>query len=184
MKKVFSGTVTALVVTGLLSGCGYSNNQGASNRPGTGMNNVGYYNNQPGKPNQYNMNQPVAPKSNKGYTSQSQQAMLIRQRVNQINGINNAQVLTNKNNVVVGVNVSSTKLTSKDVEKKVKAAVKNVVKNKHIYVTTDPAMVTRITNVNNRLTNGSAGNEVRSDVKGIVNDLSDAVKRPFENNSK
>lgn len=186
MKSVLSGTVTALVVTGLLSGCGYNNNQGATNRPGTGMRNVGYYNDHPGQPNQYNMNEPVSPKKgyNDRYSSKSQQALLIRHRVNQLSGISDAQVLVSKNNVIVGVKSTRPDMSTKDVDQKVRSAVKNVVNNKRIHVVTDPSMVNRIKNVNDRLNTGSAGNEVSSDIKGIINDLGNAAKRPFQNNSK
>ena len=49
-------------------------------------------------------------------------------------------------------------------------------------VVTDDDMFDRIRTVDDDLQGGQAIEEVQSDINAILNDLGDAIQRPFENN--
>lgn len=111
----------------------------------------------------------------------------IANKVNDIRGIDDAHVILEDNNVIVGVDTDETK--KDELTGKVRETVAKMAPNRDVQVVTDQNMFNRIENVDDDLRDGRAFTEVESDVRGIGNDivragnnLGDAIKRPFENN--
>ncbi|WNB93286.1 YhcN/YlaJ family sporulation lipoprotein [Bacillus sp. NEB1478] len=111
----------------------------------------------------------------------------ITNKVNKINGVDDAHVILEDNTVIVGVDTSNKnkeKLTNK-----VSHTAKKIAPDRDVKVVTDQRMNARIKSVENDLRDGRAYSEVETDVKGIMNDivaagsnLGNAIKRPFEKN--
>lgn len=204
MKTSVFSLSAALLLSGALVGCGTNN---AANRNHAGMRPVGYYNGQgnngPGYNNRANYPNNHAGMGNnfgagagnyngtaynnrnntRGNTSVNKnQASAISRKINNMNHVQNAHVVVTNNDVLVGVK-SNTKVTG-SMKKNIRNVVNSIARGKNIHVTADPSMYKRISNVSTNLQNGNAGNEASSDVRGIINDLANAVKRPFQNNVK
>lgn len=207
MKKSLLTLSTALIATSILAGCNNANPGNGVNNNAMGPRKVGYYTDQ-NRANRYNdmaiNNRNATPNpndinnatpnnmndmnnvnnvNNGGYNSAL--ANQIKNRVTGLSGVNNASVLVNGNNVIVGVNTNNNNTNNNQaLEQQIISTVKGVAGNKKVQVVTDKNMVQRIGNVNDRINNGSAANEVQSDIRAILNDLGDAVQRPFQNNAK
>lgn len=112
-----------------------------------------------------------------GYDGQL--AERIEDRVERINNVDDANVIITDDTVLVGVDTNDQ--NNKNMEKNVRNAVQKLT-NKKVRVADDEDVFDRMGNVTDDLRNGSAYDEVRSDVNNILDDLGDAVQRPFQNN--
>ncbi|MBH0170731.1 MAG: YhcN/YlaJ family sporulation lipoprotein [Bacillota bacterium] len=111
----------------------------------------------------------------------------IAKNVNDIRGVDDAHVILEDNNVIVGIDTDNKKRT--ELTNKVREITSKLAPNRDVKIVADRDMVNRIENVDNDLRDGRAYTEVESDVRGISNDivnagsdLGNAIKRPFENN--
>jgi YhcN/YlaJ family sporulation lipoprotein len=111
----------------------------------------------------------------------------IAKKVNKINGVDDAHVILEDNNVIVGVDISNK--NKKKLTQKVSDTAKKVVPDREVKVATDQRTVARIRSVENDLRDGRPYTDVETDVKSIMNDivaagsnLGNAIKRPFEKN--
>lgn len=221
MKRTALSLSAALMLSGVLVGCGTAdngavdnnrnndgarpigyyngdndrgNNTGVNNRGGFGYNNranqdraydqgIGDRNNNEGPltdmmdPNDVNNN-----RMNNNNDHQ-RQADTITDKLTDMKHVQDASVVVTDDDVLVGVNTTDNKVT-KNYKKNIRNTVQSVTGNKDIHITTDPDIYDRITDVNDNLGNGDGFNEVRSDIQGIINDLGNAAKRPFQNNSR
>nr|WP_239541405.1 YhcN/YlaJ family sporulation lipoprotein [Pullulanibacillus pueri] len=107
----------------------------------------------------------------------------IASQVARLNNVNDASAFTNGNTVVIGATLDKDVQNQQEVEQAIRSTAKNIARDKQVRVVTDKDMVDRISNINDRLDNGTPLDEVRSDITGVLDDLGDAVKRPFQNNA-
>ncbi|MBY6035335.1 YhcN/YlaJ family sporulation lipoprotein [Fictibacillus nanhaiensis] len=111
----------------------------------------------------------------------------IAEKVNNIRGVDDAHVILEDNNVIVGIDTDGKK--KEELTDKIRETTAKMVPDREVKVVSDQRMVDRIQNVDNDLRDGRAYTEVETDVRGIMNDIVDAgsdlgnaIKRPFENN--
>ncbi|MFC4618135.1 YhcN/YlaJ family sporulation lipoprotein [Camelliibacillus cellulosilyticus] len=198
MKKTLLTLTTGLMAAGLLTGCGTANNNDGTR---TGMKNVGYYTNH-GTPryrnpvnNNYNAaNYPTENVreninkqrvNNKTIAYDTELSRRIASHVTRLSGVKDASVLVNGNTVIVGVTPKANVRNTQTLDEQVRTVAKGFARDKQIRVVTDRNIVRRIANVNARMDNGTAGTrEIRSDIQGIINDIANAAKRPFQNNAR
>ncbi|MFC7393206.1 YhcN/YlaJ family sporulation lipoprotein [Scopulibacillus cellulosilyticus] len=190
MKKTILTLSTALMFSGALVGCAANNAAGPNPNRNNNMRNVGYYTN-PAR-NNVNNYPYVADRTRNDdygindrdmrYANQNNTATKIAKKVSRINGVEDAHVLVRGNTVIVGVNATKGSLKNPDFINDVTKTAQQYAPGKDVRVTTDRNIVKRIQNVNYRLRTGGTWNEVSSDVTGIINDLGNAAKRPFQNN--
>ncbi|MGC4375835.1 YhcN/YlaJ family sporulation lipoprotein [Fictibacillus sp. Mic-4] len=107
-------------------------------------------------------------------------AKRITDKVTAMKDVNDAHVIITDNTVIVGYTPKH--IRNRTLDDKVHDAVKRMVPNRDVDVVSDKAVVNRIKNVDKRLRQGRPYNEVSSDVNAILNDITNAVKRPFQNN--
>jgi len=195
MNKTFTLFSTGLMAVGLMTGCGM-NKDNNNAMGGHGIRNVGYHANQhrshvmPGN----NMNDNNAALNNNrnvndvndngSNTADSALSHRIASHVARLNKVNNASVFINGHTVVIGVTLDKSVRHKQGVEQSIRSTAKQMAPNKNIQVVTDRKMVNRIADVSDRLDNGTPMKEVRSDISGIINDLGNALQRPFQNNAK
>jgi spore cortex protein len=196
LKKPLTFMSAALITASLLTGCGANNAAQDKNTP---MRNVTYntdnanrvnptpnrVNPNASNVNNYNGYNNGAAYNNVNYrnmTLPNQTAQKIADQVNKIKGVTYATTLISGNNVYVGI--TTTPNADANTTQKVVNVVQRYVGNKNVHVVTDLNTVNRMTNVSNRIMNNAPGREISSDVRGILNDLGDAVKRPFQNNAR
>ncbi|HET7628333.1 MAG TPA: YhcN/YlaJ family sporulation lipoprotein [Bacillales bacterium] len=116
-------------------------------------------------------------------TVYSRQAQAIANRVSTLKNVQNTSVIVTRNDVIVGIKTHDHGVT-RNMKSNVRRTVQNVVQGKNIHVTTNRKMYNRIQNVNNNLQDGDGMNEVSSDIRGIIDDIANAAKRPFQNNNR
>lgn len=198
------------MVSGVLVGCNAGNDE-AGNGSNAGMRDVGYYtdqnrgNNNADNPNtRHNMRNVNDRLNNNGnpannnndnlannngnannyYNNNKTMADNIADQVSDMGGIKDAHVLINGDTVIVGVNETKKAANTQGLQQKVRTIVNSYTHDKQVKVVTDKDLVQRISDVNDNVANGQGTNEVRSDITGIINDIGDAAKRPFQNNNK
>ncbi|HET7581031.1 MAG TPA: YhcN/YlaJ family sporulation lipoprotein [Bacillales bacterium] len=153
---------------------------GANNgRMGANNNNVNHYNRRLNNRQIRDMNGPYANGANRKYRHQAQ---VIANRVASMKNVENASVVVTDNDVLIGVKTNDK--TTKGMKSGIRKTAQTVVQGKNIHVATKPRMYNRIKNVHNNLRDGNTVNEVGSDIRGIINDLGNAAKRPFQNNAR
>ncbi|KZE67419.1 hypothetical protein AWM68_19445 [Fictibacillus phosphorivorans] len=193
--KVLIKTLTVTILAGGLVGCNGVNESQDRNDNDTRP--IGYYSNEGDNRGDLDRGSgfisDMADRDVNDHTSTYHEdydgklAERIANKVNDIRGVDDAHVILEDNNVIVGVDTDENK--KEELTKKVRETTADLAPNRDVKVVSDQKMVNRIENVDNDLRDGRAYTEVESDVRGIskdiVNagsDLGNAIKRPFENN--
>lgn len=213
MKTTVASLSAALLLSTALVGCGTNGNNNAANpNNGTnGTRSIGYHsgngtgtmnnvrNNNPGYHNRtgynnqnVNNNRERGNANNGNYNNanhnavnaHTRHAQRIADKVANMKNVEHASAVVTDNDVVVGIDTNDNGVT-KNMQSKIRKSLQNKIGGKNLHVTSDPKMYNRIKNASNNLQTGArkGTNEVSSDVRGIINDLGNAAKRPFENNS-
>ncbi|WP_347549438.1 YhcN/YlaJ family sporulation lipoprotein [Pseudalkalibacillus hwajinpoensis] len=104
----------------------------------------------------------------------------LTDRIEKIKNIEDARVIVYGDQIMIGVDTGDK--NDADVKDEVRSEVAKVTKQKNVSISTDEDVFDRMGNVNDRLENGDGFEEVQTDVNGILNDIGNAAKRPFENN--
>lgn len=198
MKKTLLTLCSALFLSGMLAGCNWDDDNNANNdnrqprnvtyraddqadrneRNGDGLNLVG--------PD----NADNAGDVNRNGTTANQDRGLskkIADRANKVDGVDRAHVVATDDRVLIGLDrAEAAGDNNANLDEEVRSAVQPLAGDRDVYVSSDENLVKRITDVEADLnTNGNEGaNEVRSDVLGIIDDLTKAIRRPFENNER
>ncbi|WP_010630320.1 YhcN/YlaJ family sporulation lipoprotein [Sporolactobacillus vineae] len=187
MKRAVLALSAVLTFGSILPGCGYGN--AAYNNPNPPRN-VSYQPNpnmtNPGNPyvpnNVTNENYRVAGQNN--YRSDRRLVKKIADLANGVPGVSRAYTVVNANNVAVGVVPEKGQKNLQTLRKKVTDTVKPEAGNRTVYVTTDRRYLGRVQTAAANFNAGKGLREVRTDITGIIDDLANALKRPFQNNSK
>lgn len=117
------------------------------------------------------------------YVYDTEATRRIASQVNRLSGVDDAHALINGNTVVIGIDTNDDNANTQDIEEKVRTTAKSLVRDKNIRVVSDESIVNRIGDVYDKVDNGNT-DEVQSDIRGIMQDIGNAAKRPFENNNK
>lgn len=136
------------------------NNPQNNNRRGTMENrgNVGYYDGTDGK-----------------------LARKVSDRVKDLKGVQDARTIVYGDQIIIGVDTKND--NDRDVDRQVRNAVRDIVQTRNVTVVSDDDdMFNRIRTVDTNLRNGNGMDEVQSDINAILDDLGDAISRPFQNN--
>ncbi|WLR49993.1 YhcN/YlaJ family sporulation lipoprotein [Bacillus tianshenii] len=130
------------------------------------------------------MNNSLDGRANKSYYNNynGKMAESISRTVSEMNNIDDCRAVVTRDTVLVAVDTNDNNV--KDVENKVRAKVEQMANGKNVRVVTDERMYDRVTNIDNRLRDGAGMREVRSDLRGVMDDLGNAITRPFENNAR
>lgn len=111
-----------------------------------------------------------------------QLARTVSERVKDINGVRDARTIVYGDAIVVGVQTKEN--NDKNIERDVKASIRDIVNTQKVTVVTDNRMFKRIRKIDDSLENGNGINEVQADINRIFNDLGNAISRPFQNNAR
>ncbi|HSU78893.1 MAG TPA: YhcN/YlaJ family sporulation lipoprotein [Candidatus Angelobacter sp.] len=180
MKKTIQLFSSAIIVGGLLAGCGGTANK-ASQDNNNGLQNVGYYSNKlEQSPNGKTVKR-YGPQNdvNNGLTNQSDQfawdnptARRISSQVNRLKGVKDSSVLITGDSVIIGVQTSPGAPPPQTMEQQVRGIVKSYVRDKHIRVVTNKNIVNRMSDVNLKMDTGTGDpDKIQADVRGIEKDL-------------
>lgn len=104
----------------------------------------------------------------------------LSDRIEKLKNVEDARVIVYGDQIMIAVDTNDR--NDADVKDSVRSEVAKVTKQKNISISTDEDVFGRMGDVNNRLEDGSGFEEVQADVNGILNDIGNAAKRPFENN--
>ncbi|WP_349408010.1 YhcN/YlaJ family sporulation lipoprotein [Pseudalkalibacillus sp. SCS-8] len=187
MKK-FMALTSVLLLTGALTACNGDDNEALDTRYDNDTRPIGYYTNdgQNNGPmtriadrdrdrNDLDMNEINYADDYNG----SDLARRISKKVNKMDDVDDARVVVSGDTVLIGVDTNDR--NDRNVRSEVKNAVQKMT-DKNVRVTTDEDMFTRIRDVDNDLRDGNGFEEARSDIEAIMDDLGDALQRPFQNN--
>jgi spore cortex protein len=100
--------------------------------------------------------------------------------VERINDVEDANTVVYGDTILVAVDTNDR--NDNDVEQRVEDAVRRLAAGKTVRVVTDENMFNRIGTVNDGLRNGGTIDDFQSDLREIMNDIGDAMKRPFDAN--
>lgn len=105
----------------------------------------------------------------------------LSDRIEKLKNVDDARVIVYGDQIMIAVDTNDR--NDADVKDSVRSEVAKVTKQKNISISTDEDVFGRMGDVNNRLEDGNAFEEVQTDVNRILNDIGNAAKRPFENNN-
>ncbi|MCA0986198.1 YhcN/YlaJ family sporulation lipoprotein [Guptibacillus algicola] len=127
------------------------------------------------------MNGPGYMRTNENYSGYDNKlSQRLASRVKKLKSVEDARVIVYGDQIMVGVETNSNDRDA--VKDQVRSEVAKLAKQKNVSVSTDKDVVNRMGSVDDRLENGDGFEEVQADVNGILNDISSAVQRPFQNN--
>ncbi|RYL93891.1 sporulation protein [Sporolactobacillus sp. THM7-4] len=189
MKKTILTLGTALALSGVLTGC--NADRGAYNNNPNAPRNVTYRTDDRYNPDYTNRQatdyrNPGTVRNdnvNNGMRTNRSLAKRIADRANRVAGVDRTHVVVTPGRVLIGLDLAKG-VKKTNVDQDVRSAVRPLTGNRDVYVSSDIKLVRRITNVETNVNAGAGTREVRSDITGIIDDLSNAIKRPFQNNSK
>lgn len=107
-------------------------------------------------------------------------AQQVRNAVEKMNHVDEARVLVTDNNIIVAVDTQGTE--ENQLKDKIRKQVQKVAKGRNVQVVTDEGTFTRVRNIDNDIQNGVDRNNVDTDINNLMDDLGDAIERPFNNN--
>ncbi|RYM06835.1 sporulation protein [Sporolactobacillus sp. THM7-7] len=204
MKRALLAFGTALTVSGVLTGCDLNN---AANDPRsprdvtyrtddrfTDRDNRQNLTDRDNRQNLTNRENPDTVRDNRDNRNGFQDnrtdralAKRIADRANKVEGVDRSHVVATANRVLVGIDPKNGRAENANLDEEVRSAVQPMAGNRDVYVSSDINLVRRIADVEadiNANAGGEGAREVRSDILGIIDDLTNAIRRPFENNTR
>lgn len=109
-------------------------------------------------------------------------ARKISKRVKDVKGVKDARTIVYGDQIVIGVDTNNQ--NNKNVDKEVRSSIRDIVQTRNVTVVSEDKMYDRIRTVDDNMQGGKGINEVQSDINGILNDLGNAISRPFQNNNR
>lgn len=119
-------------------------------------------------------------------TNEGRSARRIEERVDQIDGVQDADVIISDDEVVIGIRGTDINGNNgnngdnNDTESKVRSVANDMIDDKQIHVVTDAEGAQQIHQMEGQLRGGAAFDEVGSTFNAMLDDLGDAIQRPFE----
>jgi len=107
-------------------------------------------------------------------------AQKVKNSVEKMDNVEDARVIVTDDNVLVAIDTNDR--NDKDMKQKVTKELQKMSEGRNIQVYTDDGTFTRIRNIDNDIQNAVDRDVIDTDVNELLNDLGDAVQRPFNNN--
>lgn len=104
----------------------------------------------------------------------------IKTTVEKIDNVDEANVLVTDDNIIVAVDTQDK--NDKQVKDQITSKLRKMADGRNIQVVTDEATLTRVRNINNNMENGNDRKTIDTDINNLMNDLGDAIQRPFNGN--
>ncbi|SDI75711.1 YhcN/YlaJ family sporulation lipoprotein [Alteribacillus bidgolensis] len=116
-----------------------------------------------------------------GQGNNQQTAEEISSEVEDLNGVDDARVIVRDQDVLIGIDTYEDEEKADKLAEKIKAEVEeDLDENKNVYVTTDEEQYGNIQEIDNNLQNGMGLDEAGDTINSMIEDLSNAAQRPFE----
>ncbi|MDQ0231499.1 YhcN/YlaJ family sporulation lipoprotein [Metabacillus malikii] len=104
----------------------------------------------------------------------------VRETVEKMNNVENANVVVTDDNILVAVDTNDN--NDKAMKENITKELRNVTSGRNVQVVTDEGTVSRVRNINNNINNGGERGMIDTDINNLMNDLGDAIRRPFTGN--
>ncbi|WP_197089576.1 YhcN/YlaJ family sporulation lipoprotein [Bacillus sp. SA1-12] len=104
----------------------------------------------------------------------------VRASVEKMNNIDDARVLITENNILVAVQTDTA--ADDKLKNKIKNNVRKMADGRDVQVVTDQGTFNRVRNIDNNIQNGVDRTRIDNDINNLMNDLGNAVQRPFNGN--
>ncbi|MBM7605770.1 spore cortex protein [Metabacillus crassostreae] len=101
----------------------------------------------------------------------------VKNAVEKIDNVDDARVLVTDDNVIVAVDTHDR--NDADMKEKITSEIRKMTKGRNVQVITDEGTFTRIRNIDNDIRNGGDREAIDTDVNDLMEDLGDAIQRPF-----
>jgi spore cortex protein len=104
-------------------------------------------------------------------------AQKIRNKVEKMNNVENARVLVTEENILVAVDTNDR--NDAKLKEKITNSLRKMADGRNVQVATDEGTFTRVRNIDNDIQNGVERRTIDADINNLMEDLGDAVQRPF-----
>lgn len=104
----------------------------------------------------------------------------VRKTVEKMKNVEDAHVVVTDNNILVAVDTNDK--NDKAMRESITKELSNVASGRNVQVVTDEGTVSRVRNINNNINNGGERGTIDTDINNLMNDLGDAIRRPFTGN--
>ncbi len=109
-------------------------------------------------------------------------ARKIQNSVKKMDNVDDARVLVTDDNVLVAINTNNR--NDKDIKEKITRQTRKMSDGRNVQVVTDEGTFTRVRNIDNDIQNGVDRDVIDTDVNELLDNLGDAIQRPFNNNNR
>lgn len=104
----------------------------------------------------------------------------IKNAVEKMDNVDEARVVVTDDNILVAVDTSDR--NDAPLKDKITSNLRKIADGRNVQVVTDEGTFTRIRNIDNDIQNGVDRETIESDVGELMDDLGDAIQRPFNGN--
>jgi spore cortex protein len=104
----------------------------------------------------------------------------VKTAVEKIDNVDKANVLVTDNNILVAVDTNDRNDAA--MKNKITNTVEKMADGRNVDVVTDEGTFTRVRNIDNNIQNGVDRKTIDADVNNLMNDVGNAVQRPFTRN--
>ncbi|HZH59894.1 MAG TPA: YhcN/YlaJ family sporulation lipoprotein [Metabacillus sp.] len=109
-------------------------------------------------------------------------AQKIKNSVEKMDNVDEARVVVTDDNVLVAIDTNDRNV--QDMKEKITRQARKMADGRNVQVVTDEGTFTRIRNIDNDIQNGVDRDVIDTDVNELLDDLGDAVQRPFNVNNR
>ncbi|OZM57840.1 hypothetical protein CIB95_05640 [Lottiidibacillus patelloidae] len=117
----------------------------------------------------------------RGYARNGTIADRIDQRIEAMPNVEDVNTVVYNNTVIVAIDTNDR--NDKDVEAKVRNAIRGLAAGKEVRIVTDENMFRRIGTIHDGLRNGDRIDNFQSDLNEMMEDMGDAMREPFDNDN-
>jgi spore cortex protein len=101
----------------------------------------------------------------------------VRTTVEKMDNVDNARVLVTEDNILVAVDTADNNDAS--LKERISNNVRKMSNGRNVQVVTDEGTFTRVRNIDNDIQNGVERKTIDADINNLMDDLGDAIQRPF-----
>jgi spore cortex protein len=101
----------------------------------------------------------------------------VRTTVEKMEKVDNARVLVTEDNILVAVDTADNNDAS--LKERISNNVRKMSNGRNVQVVTDEGTFTRVRNIDNDIQNGVERKTIDADINNLMDDLGDAIQRPF-----
>ncbi|MFZ4451882.1 YhcN/YlaJ family sporulation lipoprotein [Salibacterium aidingense] len=110
----------------------------------------------------------------------AQQAQEIEDQVEDMEGVDDSRAIVRGQDVLIGIDTPENEEKAQELSDKIKSKLESKLEDKNVHVTFDEEQFGNIQQIGDDIENGAGLDEAGDTINGMIEDISNAAQRPFE----